>query len=93
MRSQKRNPIDNTDISAKMRQKGEEIETVEAERSRVNQDVKKLEQNLKRLGEELAQEVGVVWVAVHVAYALCWCVCVCSEGQCLPTSSGVKISL
>ena len=54
---QRHTPIDNTDLSAQMRARGEDLEQAEAERTRVNQEVKKVEQNLKHLGDEVAKLV------------------------------------
>ena len=39
------------------------------ERNQVNLEVKKVEQSLKRLGEEVAQEVGVI----NVSRIVCTC--------------------
>ena len=56
---QKHTPTDNADLSAQMRSKGEEYDSAEAERNRVSQEVRKVEQSIKRLGEEVAKEVSV----------------------------------
>ena len=55
---QKHAPTDNADLSAQMRSKGEEMDGVEADRLKVNQEVRKVEQNIKRLGDEVAKEVS-----------------------------------
>ena len=54
---QRHTPIDNTDLSAQMRARGEDLEQAEAERTKVNQEVKKVELNLKHLGDEVAKQV------------------------------------